>query len=184
MMWLAAHLDLADGDIVARPHTQASAKGQDFLVVHRNEQSVVALTICDDKATDNARNIGREEVWPEIAAYEAGGRRDKLRSNVIATLGLAGIPEEESIALVRRTPEKELRRYRVRVASSGTRTKTLFKGFDDVVPGPLERRRGESVNIPHLRKWMAELAGKVEAALRDYATGGLGPEQAVTVASW
>src|SRR5688572_29302817 len=44
MMWLASHLDLADGDLVALPHAQASAKGQDCIIVHRTKDAPVALT--------------------------------------------------------------------------------------------------------------------------------------------
>lgn len=40
MMWLAAHLDVAEGDLVALPHAQASAKGQDSIVVHRTDGAV------------------------------------------------------------------------------------------------------------------------------------------------
>src|SRR5690554_1425568 len=102
IMWLAAHLDLDEGDLVALPHAQASAKGQDSIVVHRSGDAVVALSICEDKATENPRDTVRDEVWPEIQDYEGGGRRDELRSNIIATLGLGGVPMGEAIELVRR----------------------------------------------------------------------------------
>ncbi|MDY6825499.1 MAG: hypothetical protein SWH68_17135 [Thermodesulfobacteriota bacterium] len=42
MMWLAAHLDLEEGDLVALPHPQAAGKGQDSIVVHRADGAVVA----------------------------------------------------------------------------------------------------------------------------------------------
>jgi hypothetical protein len=66
MIWLAAYLDLADGDLVALPHSQASAKGQDSIVVHRKEDAAVAISICEDKATTNPRDTVRDDVWPEI----------------------------------------------------------------------------------------------------------------------
>lgn len=169
MMWLAAHLDLDDGDLVALPHAQASAKGQDSIVVHRADGAVVALSICEDKATENPRGTVREEVWAEIKDYEAGGRRDELRSNVIATLGLGGIPADEATALVRRISWEGKRRYRVRVTVQGERTEGLFKGFDELVSGNVERRRGETVQLPELRAWMTKFAGKVEAELSSYA---------------
>ena len=168
MMWLAAHLDLEDGDLVALPHAQASTKGQDSIVVHRADGAVVALSICEDKATENPRDTVREEVWPEIKDYEAGGRRDELRSNIIATLGLGGVPADEATALVRRISWEGKRRYRVRVTVEGERSKQLFKGFDELVTGEVERRRGETVQIPLLREWMAHLAGEIETELRSY----------------
>jgi hypothetical protein len=168
-MWLAAHLDLEKGDLVALPHVQASAKGQDSIVVHRADDAVVALSICEDKATEHPRVTIREEIWPDIKDYETGGRREELRSGVIATLGLGGVPKEEAAALVRRISWEGSRRYRVHVTIEGERTKQLFKGFDDLVSGEVERRRGESVHIPQLRDWMTNLAGKVETELRRYS---------------
>lgn len=169
IMWLAAHLDLEDGDLVALPHAQASAKGQDSIVVHRADGAVVALSICEDKATENPRDTVRDEVWPEIRDYEAGGRRDELRSNIIATLGLGGIPADEAGLLVRRISWEGKRRYRVRVTLEGARSKKLFKGFDEIVTGTVDRRRGETVHLPDLRAWMTEFAAKVEAELGRYA---------------
>jgi hypothetical protein len=168
IMWLAAHLDLEDGDLVALPHAQASAKGQDSIVVHRADGAVVALSICEDKATENARDTVRKEVWPEIRDYEAGGRRDELRSNIIATLGLGGIPADEAGVLVRKISWEGKRRYRVRLTLEGARSKNLFKGFDEIVAGGIDRRRGETVHLPQLRAWMTEFASKVEAELRSY----------------
>lgn len=168
MMWLATHLDLEEGGLVALPHAQASSKGQDSIVVHRADGAVVALSICEDKATENPRDTVREEVWPEIRGYEAGGRRDELRSNVIATLGLGGVPAAEAAALVRRISWEGKRRYRVRVTVERERSRGLFKGFDEVVMGEVERRRGETVQIPLLRDWMTHLAEKIETELRGY----------------
>jgi hypothetical protein len=169
IMWLAAHLDLEDGDVVALPHAQASAKGQDSIVVHRADGAVVALSICEDKATENPRDTVRDEVWPEIRDYEAGGRRDELRSNIIATLGLGGVPADEAGVLVRKISWEGKRRYRVRLTLEGARSRKLFKGFDEIVAGGVDRRRGETVHLPKLRDWMTEFAAKVEAELRRYA---------------
>ena len=42
VMWLASHLDMADGDLVALPHSQGSAKGQDSIIVHRSGGALAA----------------------------------------------------------------------------------------------------------------------------------------------
>lgn len=172
MMWLSAHIDLPGEDLVALPHSQCSAKGQDSIIVHRSNQAVVALTICEDKATENPRQTVRDEVWPEIEEYEKGGRRDELRSNVIATLGTGGIAMPEAENLIRGISWAGKRRYRVRVTvESNGRTPKLFKGFEQIVDGDLEMRRGETATLPSLRSWMDNLAGLVESELRQFATG-------------
>ena len=172
MMWLAAHLDLQEGDLVALPHSQGSAKGQDSIVVHRSTDAVVALTICEDKATENPRNMVRNEVWPEIEEYEQGGRRDELRSNIIATLGTGGIPSAEAQNLIRGISWAGKRRYRVRVTvEPNQRTSKLFKGFEEIVKGDNEMRRGETTTLPSMRDWMTTFAEKIEIELRKFAQG-------------
>lgn len=172
MMWLAAHLDLQHGDLVALPHSQGSAKGQDSIIVHRSTDAVVALTICEDKATENPRNMVRDEVWPEIEKYEQGGRRDELRSNIIATLGTGGIPSAEAQNLIRGISWAGNRRYRVRVTvEPNQRTFKLFKGFEEIVNGDNEMRRGETTTLPSMRNWMTTLAEKIEKELRSFAQG-------------
>lgn len=169
IMWLAVHLDLQDGDLVALPHSQGSAKGQDSLIVHRAADSVVALSICEDKATENPRDTVRDSVWPEIKLYESGGRRDELRSGIIATLGTGGVTTEEAERLIRSISWKGRRRYRVRVTLQEIRSSRLFDGFSDLVLGGNEMRRGETLLLPTMRPWMDDLALRVEAQLRTLA---------------
>jgi hypothetical protein len=169
VMWLAVHLDLQDGDLVALPHSQGSAKGQDSLIVHRASDSVVALSICEDKATENPRDTVRDDVWPEIKVYESGGRRDELRSGIIATLGTGGVGTEEAERLIRGISWEGRRRYRVRVTIDKKRTSTLFDGFSDLISGGNEMRRGETMSLPDVRAWMDDLALRVEVQLRKFA---------------
>jgi hypothetical protein len=169
MMWLAAHLDLEPGDLIALPHSQGSAKGQDSIVVHRAADAVVALTICEDKATESPRDTVRGDVWPEIKIYEKGWRLDELRSSVITTLGTGGVPTDEATRLTRGISWSGKRRYRVRVTIEIERSRQLFKGFDEIVSGANEMRRGETVLLPGMRAWMTELAGLIEANLRSHA---------------
>ncbi len=121
IMWLGAHMDATEDDLIALPHSQATAKGQDGVIVHRSDEAVAALTICEDKASENPRRTVREDVWPEIKDYEAGGREDELRPAVIATLGAGGVPMAEAQALVRKTSWSEARRYRVRATLQNAR---------------------------------------------------------------
>lgn len=172
VMWLAAHLDLDPDDLVAPPHSQGSAKGQDCIIVHRANGAVAALSICEDKATEHPRKTVREEVWPEIKEYQAGGRRDELRSNVITTIGTGGLSQEEAARLIRGISWEGKRRYRVRVTVEDERSPNLFKGFNDLVAGDAEMRRGESMHLPGMRTWMTKFANAVEVHLRSYVKEG------------
>lgn len=166
MMWLFAHTDLAQGDLVSLPHSQGSAKGQDCIIVHSPSAKVAHLTVCEDKATDNPRKTIRTEVWPEIEKYEKGERIDELRSAIISTLGTSGIPHNQAIDMIRGVSWEKRRRYRVRVTIKPTgRTNGLFKGFSDIVSGTSDRRRGEAVSLPAMRQWMDGLSNMVESEL-------------------
>ncbi len=171
VMWLASHLDLQAGDLVALPHSQGSAKGQDSIIVHRTRHEVVALTICEDKATENPRDTVRDEVWPEIKDYENGERSDELRSNVIATLGTGGVPADEATELIRDISWAGKRRYRVRVTvEQHGRSPHLFKGFENIVRGDNVTRRGETLALQSMRNWMETFSHNVESELRRIAT--------------
>ncbi len=170
-MWLASHLDLAQGDLVSLPHSQGTQKGQDAIVVHRSANAIAAVSICEDKATGKPRKTLRDKVWPEIEAYERGERRDEIQSNIISTLGTGGVARGEAEMLVRAISWAGKRRYRVRMTVGDRRTKHLFRGFPSKVAGTNDRRRGETTSIPKLRQWMELLSNKVEVALRQFVGG-------------
>jgi hypothetical protein len=171
MMWLSSHIDLPPDDLIALPHSQPSAKGQDSIIVHRSQTSVNAISICEDKATKSPRTTINSKVWPEIKDYEGGGRDDELRSSVIATLGTAGISTSEATKLIRSITWSGNRRYRVRVTVGDTEpNKTMFMGFAKLTPNGKADCRGETVYLPQLRSWMDSFSAKVETELRLLAT--------------
>jgi hypothetical protein len=170
MMWLSSHLDLTPDDLIALPHSQPAAKGQENIIVHRSSASVHAISICEDKATVNPRTTIKNKIWPEITDYESGGRDDELRSSIIATLGTAGIPVAEATKLIRGITWSGKRRYRVRVTvKNSTISRFMFKGFATLTPNGKADCRGETVYLPQLRKWMDGFALKVETELRSLA---------------
>jgi hypothetical protein len=63
---------------------------------------------------------------------------------------------------------KDARRYRVSVTINDTHNSNsaraqLFDGFDQKVPGGIERRRGDTIYLPRLRDWMEAFAARVIA---------------------
>jgi hypothetical protein len=78
----------------------------------------------------------------------------------------------EAVKMIRHISWAGKRRYRVRVTvEPNKQTSALFKGFDEIVSGARELRRGETVSLPAMRDWMTMLAGKVESELRSFAAG-------------
>lgn len=170
IMWVSSHTDLSQSDLVALPHAQPSQKGQDSIIIHRSRDAVYALSICEDKATENPRATIRDEVWLDFKDYEGGGRDDELRSGIISCLGTAGVPHAEAIRLIQNISWNGKRRYRARVTIETKKRKNgLFKGFSDIPSKGKACCRGETVYIANLRTWMDDFSSKVEAELRSLA---------------
>jgi hypothetical protein len=166
--WLAAHQQ-SHGAVTRPPHIIKAHKGFDGLQLQLTEdgKSIVAVTIFEDKATDNPRETIRKDVWPGITALESGKRVNQLTHDVSAALEAQKYlnPELDIDAAINNILWKEARRYRVSITVGETHSgpqarKRLFKGFDDSAPGHVDRRRAETIHIPELRKWMQTFADR------------------------
>lgn len=172
IMWLAAATEATKDDVLSPPQYRTADNGQDGVIVHLAEGSdLAAISICEDKATTNPRKKVAGSVWPEIMDYETGQRDDELREHAIDALVKRGASPDDAENAVSRILWQNVRRYRVRVTVAEThrqppRRGGLFDGFEEVAPGDNSRRRGETVHLPELRKWMASFTEKVKQALR------------------
>lgn len=164
--WIAAHQQ-AYGMVTRPPHILKAHKGFDGmqLELSNDGKSIMAVMVFEDKATDNARNTIRDDVWPGIAALEAGERVTELTHEVSAILetqqGLD--PNLDLDTAISNILWKDARRYRVSITIGDTHLKydaraRLFKGFDEKAPGDVKRRRAETIYLPELRKWMGAFA--------------------------
>lgn len=170
MSWIAA-CRAAPTSLMRAPHMTHAQKGFDGLelVIDSASRRVTAAIIFEDKATVNPRDTMRDEVWPQVRALETGAKDNVLMSEV-STL-LRTHPDLDPVAAVEQVVWKDVRRYRVSVTVSTTHAtergrKRLFKGYDAVAPGALDRRQGCTFEALHLRNWMGELAEKAKVAVR------------------
>lgn len=168
--WLVAHKEASKGDSIALPHLIPAGKGIDGAVVHLNDDSgFTGISICEDKATDHARNVISTKVWPEIEACENGDKDDELRTFVINALVERCIAREQAEYVAGQILWKNQRRYRVRTTHTKRERGGLFKDFDEKVAGDELRRRGETLFMENLREWMDHFADLVKAELRKLA---------------
>lgn len=158
--WIAARKG-ASGHVLVRPPQQRKAdKGFDGLIIELSPSSGdgAILTICEDKATDNARNTITSKVWPEITMLENGDRDEELVNEVSAMLDKR-LSESEVLVAVEQLQWKGTKRYRVCVTvdqphDQQPRRASLFGGYDSRATGAHVRRRGETLWLADLRSWM------------------------------
>lgn len=171
--WIAAHQQ-PSASITRAPHIRKADKGFDGmqLEINADGNSVKAVVIFEDKATDNARSMIRDDVWPGIIALEKGERLDEISQEVSAMLDAraAADPSFDLDTAIANTLWKDARRYRVSITIGDTHNnadarKRLFKGFDETAPGDATRRRADTIYLPELRKWMASFTERVIAKI-------------------
>lgn len=170
MSWIAARL--ADPNAIIRyPHMILAHKGFDGLSLKVDEKTdkVVAAVIFEDKASDNPRTTIRDEVWPDFLQLEKGDRENVLVAEVTSLLETQRDIDPDSA--IENVIWKSIRKYRVSITIGATHTneagrRRLFKNYDEVVEGDLDRRHGETFYVESLRPWMAILAGKAIAAVQ------------------
>jgi hypothetical protein len=162
MSWIAAQK--GDPAALIRPPQMIHAlKGFDGLLLELNAGEVIAAIIFEDKATGDARTTVRELVWPEFELLEQGDRENVLVAEVVALLETnRDVDPDRAIENI---IWKNVRHYRVSITvgvnhSTNEGRIKLFAGYDEVVVGDVNKRRGEVFYIEHLRAWMSSLAEK------------------------
>lgn len=175
--WIAAH-QAPSASLTRAPHIRKSDKGFDGLQLQLNEDgtAITAVIVFEDKATDNARDTIRDDVWPGIVKLEKGERLNELTHEVSAMLDARALadPGFDIDSAIANTLWHEARCYRISITigdthSSDAARANLFKGFDDSAPGTVARRRADTIYLPALRNWMANFAVKVISSIKEIA---------------
>ncbi len=175
LSWVAAHR-AAPGGIIRAPHMILAHKGFDGVQLEVEKGKVKAAIIFEDTATENARTTIREDVWPEFTALEAGDRENVLTAEVTALL--ATQPNIDPDIAIENVIWNHVRQYRISITvgdshADETGRRRLFKGYDQVAAGERQRRRGETLHVRDLRKWMQGLADQAIAAVHAEVTGNV-----------
>lgn len=160
--WIAAHRQ--DNDALIRaPQMIKADKGLDGLIIQFDDDDVARVVVCEEKATENAREMIRDDVWDEFTEFETGARDNELVATVTAILERTGYPQPDKI--VADVLWSDTRAFRVAVTVGKTHAtqvgrKRLFKGYEVVVSGDVDRRRAETLLLDDIRGWIASIAEK------------------------
>jgi hypothetical protein len=166
MSWLSA-LKAGTDSLINTPQMIFAQKGFDGIQLDFDPAGAIsAVVIFEDKATENPRETIRELVWPEFKEYESGGDANVLLAEVIGLLEKR--PGVDVDDVVNRVIWKDARHFRVSTTVGDSHATDagrgrLFKGYDQIIPGDIKRRRGETFYTEDLRVWMDSMASKVLA---------------------
>lgn len=174
--WIAAHQN-RKGAILRLPHIRKADHGFDGLQIElsTDKATVTTVVIFEDKATTSPRDTIRDDVWPSIAALEAGGRVTELTQDVTAVLEaqqqVMPIDVEDAVDNIL---WKEARAYRVSITVGDTHATNaaragLFSGYAEKAPGPKKKRRAETIYFPNMREWMRSFSKVVELKIHEHA---------------
>ncbi len=153
------------------PHIIHAHKGFDgiHVTVDPKNSEVTSVVICEEKATDNARNMVTR-IWKEFGGMQNGDRDNELAAEVTRLLETA--KDVDVDAAVETIVWKNARHYRVSITIGDDHNhaigqKKLFEGYSDVVDGDVVRRRSEVLYLKHMRKWMAGIAESAKKKAAD-----------------
>ncbi|NJS13620.1 MAG: hypothetical protein HC788_02150 [Sphingopyxis sp.] len=175
--WIAAN-QKKQGATLATPHIFHAHKGFDGmqLELSGDGKSVTAVVIFEDKATENARQTIKQNVWPDIVDLEAGERIAELTHEASAILErhqhlYPGLDIDDAID---RILWQEARRYRVSISiddkhKPANKRERLFKHYDVSASGDVTRRRAETMHFDDLRKWMTDFSELVASNIKAIA---------------
>jgi hypothetical protein len=171
LSWIAAHLQ-GGATLVAPPHMIHAHKGFDGLQVllDKNTKQVISVVICEEKATNNPRKMITDKVWEDFKSLHSGTRDNELAAQLVSLLEQRA--DIDADAAVQNVLWKDTRAYRVAITvgdghSDELGRKKLFKGYKSIVPGPVSRRRAETLYLDNLREWMKQIAAKATKAAEE-----------------
>lgn len=165
--WIVAKKASPRG-VMTSPHVRNADKGFDGFVMEldQHQETIEAVILCEDKASEAPRNLITQSVWPEIEAIVNGQRDDEVLAELVTLL--KSVPSVDAEDAIQTMFWEEARHFRVCVATSekirdeklGNHTKVLA-GFEKKVVGASKKRVGGVLVFDEVREGLATLAMEV-----------------------
>lgn len=178
--WIALKINLhqlyGSGNVFMNaPHTAPAQHGIDgFALVIDEKKMIKYIVLCEDKCSENARNIIISQIFPEFRDFEDGEYDNRVLAEISSI-----IRGEDGGVLLQNIQDDIVNNkywmYRIGVTRQDcedgkTGREALYKGYDNVVKGGVERRYAGSVNLADVRKWMEDFSKKVIKELESKKT--------------
>ncbi len=165
--WIALNTQ-EENALIRAPQIRKADKGLDGLLIRFDDDDIAHVVICEEKATEHPRQKVYSQVWPEFEDFETGTRDHELIAGVTSLLATSA--EDDPDAVVADILWEDVRAYRVAVTVGDTHATTagrkqLFRGYEEIVDGDVERRQAETLHLKDVREWIGALAAKAVAVI-------------------
>lgn len=169
--WIALNISLHNqhgiGNVFMNaPHTAPAQHGIDgFSLVIDDRKQVKYIVLCEDKCSENARDIITSQIFPEFIEFEEG----KYDNRVLAEVSSI-IRGEDGGVLLQSIQDDIVNNkywmYRIGITRQEEHDckdgrEKLYKDYDTKVTGDISRRDAASVNLDDVRAWMASFSQMV-----------------------
>lgn len=169
--WIALNIKLHNEHGLGKvfmnaPHTAPAQHGIDgFSLVIDDEKQIKYIVLCEDKCSENARDIITSQIFPEFIEFEEG----KYDNRVLAEVSSI-IRGEDGGVLLQSIQDDIVNNkywtYRIGITRQEDHDckdgrEKLYKDYDTKVTGDISRRDAASVNLDDVRAWMASFSQMV-----------------------
>lgn len=166
--WIAVQIAFKEKRIYSQiPHDAPAQHGIDgILVILNNDGVLESIVITEDKASENPRQIIKQQVFPEFIEFESGEHDHKLVNRVTGLLK-NNVPNNLMKEIQEDIYRIELRIYRIGITHDTSYRESggyfrLFKDYDKVVVDDHHgRRSAATLTTSNLREWMDDFASLV-----------------------
>lgn len=170
--WSSAHKPATASSLIKSPHVKSTTQGLDGLMldIDLSNNTIKRATICEDKCSENPRDMFRDEVIPAFSKFHLGERSVELIDAAAALLATS-FSDDDVITASADVLDIHKRRYRAALVvekehDSQKKRGKLFKNFDNL-QGILQTQRLGATFIVHgtLRNYFDKLAAGALAVL-------------------
>lgn len=174
--WIVAHQAAGENTYLKDPHISSTTQGLDGLIIQMDpvEKVVLHTTICEDKCTQNPREMFRDKVMIAFTEHHQNKRGRDLLANAVALIKQSGLKGTAATLAAEKVHDKTCRTYRAALTvnsdiCTAEERQKLFKGYDELTGISQAQRIGATFIVPgNLRDWFQELADHVIQALDEF----------------
>ncbi|MDE2125387.1 MAG: hypothetical protein KGJ62_02235 [Armatimonadetes bacterium] len=164
--WVAWYVE-GEMTLIRAPLPTATRQGFDGVSVSlaADDSVIESVTVSEDKATLNPRDVVRDDVLPEFERLAKGQRESQLRAELVALIKAGGF---QPTTILKQGDWRNRKRFRASLCTSQNRippTIELYEGFASSAPGDPLTRRGHRLVLEDMRGFFQELATRVMACL-------------------
>lgn len=174
--WIASQQESDENTYLKDPHISSTTQGLDGLILKMDPQSksVLHITICEDKCTQNPRRMFKRNVLSSFSEHHEGKRGRDLLANAVALIKLSGLRGKAATEAATKIHDNKYRSYRAALTvpssiSTNAKRKKLFKDYNQLSDINQSQRIGVIFTVDkNLREWFQLLSEQVIVQLNKF----------------